>query len=129
MIIRQFCLEFQMFGFTKEKMNVSLLKIIIFNRNFFKIEIWNVNVTSDFHFCLFNGFPLVYGTTLFFDKHMRKLGWSSICLRFSQFELEIMVDGMLNFKTHFMVWYCVWYEYCNGLLNIRNLLSSLVLMF
>ena len=42
----------------------------------------------------------------FFYKHTGKLGWSSICLRFSQFEPEIMLDGMLNFKTHFMVWYC-----------------------
>ena len=33
---------------------------------------------------------------------MGKLGRSSICLRFSQFELEIMVDGMLNFKPHFV---------------------------
>ena len=49
---------------------------------------------------------------------MGKLGWSSICLRFSQFELEIMFDGMLNFKTHFMVWYCVWYEHCNLLFSM-----------
>ena len=40
-----------------------------------------------------------------------------------------MLDGILNFKTHFMVWYCVWYEHCNGLFNIRNLVSSLILMF
>ena len=53
--------------------------------------------------------------TLFFYKYMGKLGWSSMCLRFSKFEPEIMLDGMLNFKTHFMVWYCVWYEHCNGL--------------
>ena len=52
----------------------------------------------------------------FFYKDTGKLGWSSICLRFSQFEPEIMLDGMLNSKTHFMVWYCVWYEHCNGLL-------------
>ena len=52
---------------------------------------------------------------LFFYKHMGKLGLSSICLRFSQFEPEIMLDGMLNFKTLFMVWYCVWCEHCNGL--------------
>ena len=38
-----------------------------------------------------------------------------------------MLDGMFNFKTHFMVWYCVWYEHCNGLFNIRNLVSSLIL--
>ena len=50
----------------------------------------------------------------FFYKHTGKLGWSSICLRFSQFEPEIVLDGMLNFKTHFRVWYCVWYEHCNG---------------
>ena len=51
--------------------------------------------------------------TLFFYKLMGKLGWSSICSTFSQFDPEIMLDGMLNFKTHFMVWYCVWYEHCN----------------
>ena len=67
--------------------------------------------------------------TLFFYKHTSKLGWSSICLRFSQFEPKIMLDGILNFKTHFMIWYCVWYEHCNGLFNIRNLVSSLILMF
>ena len=50
-----------------------------------------------------------------FYKHTGKLGWSSICLIFSQFKPEIMLDGMLNFKTHFMVWYCVWHEHCNGL--------------
>ena len=55
------------------------------------------------------------GSALFFYKHTGKLGWSSICLWFSQFEPEIMLDSMLNFKTHFMVWYCVWYEHCNGL--------------
>ena len=44
-----------------------------------------------------------------------KLGWSSICLKIFQFEPEIMLGGMLNFKTHFMVWYCVWDEHCNGL--------------
>ena len=60
---------------------------------------------------------------------MVKLGWSSIGLRFPQFDTEIMLDGMLNFKPHFMVWYCVWYEPCNGLFNIRNLVSSLILMF
>ena len=49
---------------------------------------------------------------------MGKLGWNSICLRFSQFESEIMLDGMLNSKTHFMVWYCVWYEHCNGLFKM-----------
>ena len=57
-----------------------------------------------------------------------KIGWSSICLRFSQFEPEIMFDGMLNFKTHFMVWNCICHEDCNGLFNIRNLVSSLILM-
>ena len=57
------------------------------------------------------------------------MGWSPICFRFSQFEPEIMLDGILNFKTHFMVWYCVWYEHCNGLFNIRNLVSRLILMF
>ena len=51
----------------------------------------------------------------FFYKHTSKLGWSSICLRFFQFELENMLDGMLNFKTHFMIWYCVRYEHCNSL--------------
>ena len=50
-----------------------------------------------------------------FFKHMGKLAWSSICVRFSQFEPEIMLDCMLNFNTHFMVWYCVWYEHRNGL--------------
>ena len=35
---------------------------------------------------------------------MGKLGWSSICVRVSQFEPEIILDGMLNLKTHFMVW-------------------------
>ena len=53
--------------------------------------------------------------TLFFYKYTGKLGWSSICLRISQSEPEIILDGTLNFKTHFMVWYCVWYEDCNGL--------------
>ena len=48
--------------------------------------------------------------TLFY-KHTSKFGWSSICLRFSEFEPEIMLDGMLNF----LVWYCVWYEHRNGL--------------
>ena len=76
------------------------------------------------------------------------MGWSSICLRFFQFKPEIMLDGMLNFKTNFMVWYCVtwtlqwsllnvriwifnwvWHEHCNGLFNIRNLVSCLILMF
>ena len=56
--------------------------------------------------------------TLFFYKDPGKLGWSLICLRISQFEPEIMLDGMLNFKTHFMVWYCVWYEHCNGLFKM-----------
>ena len=83
----------------------------------------------------------------FFYKHTGRLGWSSICVRFSQFEPEIVLDGMLNFKTHFIIWYCVWYEYCNGLLNIwiwtfnwvwhehcnglfniRNLVSSLIVI-
>ena len=58
-----------------------------------------------------------------------KLGWSSIYLRFSQFEPEVTLDGMLNFKTHFMIWYCVWHEHCHDLFNIRNLVSSLILMF
>ena len=40
-----------------------------------------------------------------FYKHTGKLGWNTICLRFFKFELEIMLDGMLNFKTHFMAWY------------------------
>ena len=86
--------------------------------------------------------------TLFFYKHTSKLGWSSVCLRFSQFEPEIVLDGMLNFKTHFIIWYCVliwilqwsllniwirtfnwvWHEHCNGLFNIRNLVSSLIVM-
>ena len=52
--------------------------------------------------------------TLFFYKHTGKLRWSSIHLRFSQFEPEIMLDSMLNFKTYFMAWYCVWHERCNG---------------
>ena len=38
-----------------------------------------------------------------------------MCLRFSQFEPEIMLGGMRNSKTHFMIWYYVWYEDCNGL--------------
>ena len=67
--------------------------------------------------------------SLFIYKHTGKLGWSSICVRFSQFQPEIMLDGILNFKTHFMAWYCVWYEHCNGLFNIRNLVSRLILMF
>ena len=58
---------------------------------------------------------LFYLIHSFFYKHTGKLGWSSICLIFSQFEPEIMFDGILNFKTHFMVWYCVWYEHYNGL--------------
>ena len=45
----------------------------------------------------------------FFYQHMGKLGWSSICLKLSQFEPEIMLDGILNFKNHFTVWYCIWY--------------------
>ena len=53
-----------------------------------------------------------YFTTLFFYKCADKPGWSSISLRFCQFEPEIMLDAILNFKTHFMVWYCVWYESC-----------------
>ena len=60
----------------------------------------------------------------FFYKHTGKLGWSSICLRFSQFEPEIMLDGMFNFKTHFMVWYCVSYEHCNGLFYMFELEHS-----
>ena len=56
-----------------------------------------------------------------FYKHTGKLGWSSTWLRFSQFEPEIMLDGM---HGYFMVWYCVWYEHCNDLFNIRNLVSS-----
>ena len=58
---------------------------------------------------------LMWQSTLFFYKHTGKLGWSSICLRFFQFESEITLDSTLNFQTHFMVWYCVWYEHCNGL--------------
>ena len=46
-------------------------------------------------------------------------------LKFSQFEPEIMLDGMLNFETHFMVWYCVWYEHCYGLVNTSNMQLSL----
>ena len=46
---------------------------------------------------------LTINTTLFFYKHTGKLGGSSMCLRFFQFEPELMLDGMLNFKTHFMV--------------------------
>ena len=57
----------------------------------------------------------IFEYTLFFYKHMGKLGWSSICLRFPKFEPEIMLDGMLNFKTHIIVWYCASYEHCNGL--------------
>ena len=49
--------------------------------------------------------PSLQRGTLFFYKHKGKLGWNSICWRFSQFEPEIMIDGMLNFKIHFMVWY------------------------
>ena len=52
--------------------------------------------------------------TLFFYKSRGKLGWSSICLRFSEFEPETMLDGMLNFKTHLMVRYCVWNKHYNG---------------
>ena len=59
--------------------------------------------------------PLLFKIHSFFYMHADKLGWSSICLRFSQFEPEIKLDGILNFKTHLMVWYCVWYEHCNGL--------------
>ena len=67
----------------------------------------------------------------FFYKHTGKLGWSSICSRFffSKFEPEFMLDVMLKFKTHFIFWYCVWYEHCNGLFNIWNLVSSLIPMF
>ena len=83
----------------------------------------------------------------FYDKHRGKLGWSSICLRFSQFEPGIMYDSMLNFKTHGqilrLIWTLqwsllnvriwtfnwIWHEHCNGLFNIRNLVSSLILMF
>ena len=54
--------------------------------------------------------------TLFFYKHKGKLSLSSTCLRFSQFEPKIILYVMLNFKTYFMAWYCVWYEHCNGLL-------------
>ena len=62
--------------------------------------------------------------TLSLYKHMGKLGWSSKCLRICQFEPEMMLDGMLNFKTHF-----IWYEHCNGLCNIQSLVSSLILIF
>ena len=40
-------------------------------------------------------------TTLFFFISIRVN--CSICLRFSQFDPEVMLDGILNFKTHFMV--------------------------
>ena len=58
---------------------------------------------------------LLHFQTTCIYKHTGKLGWNSICLRFSQFEPEIILDGMLNFRTHFIVWCCVWYEHCNGL--------------
>ena len=58
------------------------------------------------------------GLHSFFNKHTGKLGLSSICLRFSQFEPGIMLDGMLTFKAHFMVWYSVWYEHCNDIFQI-----------
>ena len=67
-------------------------------------KLWRIYVFSE-----------LYKATIFFYKHTGKFGWSSIYLRFSQFEPEIMLDGMLKFKTHFTVWYCVWYEHCNGL--------------
>ena len=51
-----------------------------------------------------------FNALFLFYKHTTKLSWSSICLRFSQFEPEIILDGMLNFKAYFMVWYCVWYN-------------------
>ena len=38
-----------------------------------------------------------------FYQRTGKLGRSPICLRFSRFESEIMLDGMLNFKTQFMI--------------------------
>ena len=44
-----------------------------------------------------------FSCTLFLYKHMGKLGRSSICLRLAQFEPEIMLEGMLNFKTHFKI--------------------------
>ena len=66
--------------------------------------------------CLYRSYIIQVAYVLFFFyKHTGKLAWSSICLRFSQFVPEIMLDGILNFKTHFMVWYCVWYEQYNGL--------------
>ena len=37
------------------------------------------------------------GAIFFFHKQMDKLGWSSIYLRISQFEPEIMLHGMLKF--------------------------------
>ena len=53
---------------------------------------------------LFSNNDTVNKHTLFFYKHTGKLCSSSICLRFSQFEPKVMFDdGMLNFKTHFMV--------------------------
>ena len=39
-------------------------------------------------------------------------------LKISKVEPKIMLDGMLNFKTNFMVWYCVWYEHYNGLFQM-----------
>ena len=94
---------------------------------------------------IYRTFPWIHS---FFYKHTGKSGWSLICLTLSQFEPEILLDGMLNFKTHFMecnglfstlqwsllnvrtwTFNWVWHEHCNGLFNIRNLVSSLILMF
>ena len=60
----------------------------------------------------------------FFYKHTGKLCWSSICWKFPQSEPKTMLDDMLNFKTHFMVWYWVWFEHCNGLFQMFELEHS-----
>ena len=58
-----------------------------------------------------------------------KLGWSSIYLRFSQFEPELYL--MLCLILKFISWSDIAFDMntANDLFNIRNLVSSLILMF
>ena len=93
---------------------------------------WDLGWNYEFCFLInlfFSEFISSILIALCFYKHTGKLGWSSICLRSSQFQLEIMRDDILDFKTYFMAWYCVWHEHCDSLFNVQNLVGSLILMF